>query len=123
MTKTKTDISVIIVSYNVRFYLEQCLRSVFAAGQGLRIEVLVVDNASPDNTPAYLSERFPKAAWPDLRLIDAKENLGFGRANNLALAQARGEYILFLTPDTLLGEDNTLMVMGKYKDLQKCFKI
>lgn len=107
MTKTKTDISVIIVSYNVRFYLEQCLRSVFAAGQGLRIEVLVVDNASPDNTPAYLSERFPKAAWPDLRLIDAKENLGFGRANNLALAQARGEYILFLNPDTLLGE-NTL---------------
>lgn len=105
MTASQTDLSVIIVSYNVRFYLEQCLRSVFAAGQGLRMEVLVVDNASPDATLDFLKERFPQAQWPALRLIDAGANLGFGKANNLALAQAKGEFILFLNPDTLLGED------------------
>lgn len=94
-----TDLSVIIVSYNVRYYLEQCLRSVFASQGGLTLEVFVVDNNSTDNSVAYLSERFPQ-----VRFIANKENVGFSRANNQAIRQAQGRYVLLLNPDTVVTE-------------------
>ena len=101
-------LSIIIVSYNVKYYLEQCLRSIFkAASPEIPMEIFVVDNASHDNSPAYLGKAFPKAQYPNLHIIKNARNIGFGKANNQAVAKASGEYILFLNPDTILTE-NTL---------------
>ncbi len=99
-------LSVIIVSYNVRHYLEQCLHSVWASAQrgGVETEVFVVDNASNDDSVAYLREKFPAEKYPDFHLIANSRNVGFGSANNQAVRLSRGEYILFLNPDTLLTE-------------------
>ena len=92
-------LSVVIVNYNVRYYLEQCLLSVEKALCGLNGEVFVVDNASTDDSMTYLKSRFP---W--VRYIENRENLGFSKANNQAIVQARGEYVLLLNPDTIVGE-------------------
>lgn len=94
------QLSIIIVNYNVRHFLEQCLASVRLATQGLQAEVLVADNASTDGSLAYLQPRFPEVQW-----LPLPHNVGFARANNLALQQARGRYILFLNPDTIVAED------------------
>ena len=94
------DLSVIIINYNVKFLLEQCLYSVSAAIAGLSAEVFVVDNASSDGSIAYLEPRFPK-----FHFIRNEENTGFARANNLALTRASGKYILFLNPDTIVPGD------------------
>lgn len=98
------DVSIIIVSYNVRHFLEQCLRSVYASKGQLELEIFVVDNASSDNTLGFLREQFPRAEHPELHLVNNVRNVGFGRANNQALAHAKGRYILFLNPDTVLTE-------------------
>ncbi len=97
-------LSVIIVSYNVRYYLEQCLISVFRAGEGIDMEVFVVDNASRDYSPEYLAIRFPANKYPHLHIINNARNIGFGKANNIAAAKAKGEYLLFLNPDTIVSE-------------------
>ena len=104
-------LSVIIVNYNVKYYLEQCLLSLQAAARDFDFEVFVVDNASRDGSVAYLHKRFPKSKCPWLHIIASQRNLGFGKANNLALKRACGEYILFLNPDTVLTE----------KTLKDCF--
>jgi GT2 family glycosyltransferase len=93
-------LSIIIVNYNVKYFLEQCLHSVVRAAEGLQTEIIVVDNASSDGSIDYLQPLFPS-----VHLIASKKNLGFGRANNLALQQAKGEYVLFLNPDTIVPED------------------
>ena len=98
------DVSIIIVSYNVRHFLEQCLRSVYASKGHLDLEIFVVDNASSDNTLGFLREQFPQAEHPELHLVNNVRNVGFGRANNQALAHTKGRYILFLNPDTVLTE-------------------
>ena len=98
------DVSIIIVSYNVRHFLEQCLRSVYASKGQLELEIFVVDNASSDHTLGFLREQFPQAEHPELHLVNNVRNVGFGRANNQALAHAKGRYILFLNPDTVLTE-------------------
>ena len=101
------DLSIIIVSYNVKDYLRGAIASVersLAVG-GLTGEILVVDNASSDGSAAMMRSEFP-----NVRLFDPGENLGFGRANNLALREAKGEYMLLLNPDTIVGED-TLRTM------------
>jgi GT2 family glycosyltransferase len=95
------DLSVLIVNYNVKAYIDQCLRSVERASQGLQVEVIVVDNASSDGSVAHIQKHFP---W--VTCIASPENLGFGRANNLAAAQAKGEFVLYLNPDTVVPEDN-----------------
>ena len=94
------SLSVIIVNYNVKYFLEQCLWSVRKAGQGLSVDIRVVDNASTDGSHSYLMARFPEVVfyWNDA-------NLGFARANNLALKDCRGDAVLFLNPDTILPED------------------
>ena len=92
------QLSIVIVNYNVRFFLEQCLSSVQKAMEGLDAELMVVDNYSSDGSLAYLVPLFPR-----VRFISNKENLGFARANNLALPYCRGEYVLFLNPDFSLG--------------------
>ena len=96
-------LSVVIVSYNVKYYLEQCLLSLRAAKGGFEREILVVDNASTDGTADYIVPRFP-----DIRFIQNQTNLGFSKANNIAINQSNGEYVLLLNPDTIVGEDTLL---------------
>lgn len=93
-------LSVIIVNYNVEFFLEQCLNSVFTALQHVEGEVIVVDNNSIDGSMAMV-----KAKFPQVQLIENKENVGFSRANNQALRIAKGDYHLLLNPDTIVEED------------------
>ena len=88
-------VSIIIVSYNVKYYIEQCLRSVVVAGQDVDYEVWVVDNASTDNTVTYLKKVFPPKQFPHIHVIGNRVNLGFGRANNQMLQYCTGEYVLF----------------------------
>ncbi len=92
--------SVVIVNYNVKFFLEQCLNSVFAAAQGIDTEVWVVDNNSVDGSVAMVREKFPQ-----VRLIANKDNVGFSKANNQALRQITGDCVLMLNPDTLVETD------------------
>jgi len=94
------DLSVIIVSYNVRYFLEQCLVSVSKATEHIDSEIFVVDNNSTDGSCAMVSREFP-----EVKLIMNNENRGFSAANNQALKLAAGRYILLLNPDTLIGED------------------
>lgn len=103
-------LSVIIVNYNVKYFIEVCLHSVFRAAEGIAAEVIVVDNNSKDDSCAMI-----KAMYPQVRLIENKENLGFSRANNQGVAIAQGEYILFLNPDTVMPED-FLQKMVAYMD-------
>ncbi|RYY89607.1 MAG: glycosyltransferase [Chitinophagaceae bacterium] len=93
-------LSVIIVNYNVRYFLEQCLHSVRAAAVGIATELIVIDNNSSDDSATYLASRFPELVY-----IHNDANIGFAKACNQGLARATGEYILFLNPDTLLPED------------------
>ena len=90
------DLTVVIVNYNVRHFLEQCLYSVARASEGLRVQTIVVDNASADDSLAMLRAR------PGLEVIANAENVGFARANNQGIRRARGRYILLLNPDTLV---------------------
>lgn len=101
------DLSVVIVNYNVRHFAEQCLNSVREASDGLTVEVWVVDNDSTDGSVEYLRPKFP-----EVHFIASQENLGFARANNLALKQAGGRYLLILNPDTLLGRDSLRAMIG-----------
>ncbi len=94
------QVSVIIVNYNVKYFLEHCLYSVQKATKSLKAEIIVVDNASSDGSIEYLLDKFP-----EVNFIDNPKNLGFAKANNQALREAKGEYILFLNPDTIVPED------------------
>jgi GT2 family glycosyltransferase len=100
MSKTNLDLSVIIVNYNVVYFLEQCLNSVIAASKNLKVEIFVVDNNSVDGSVELVKEKFP-----DVKLIANKENTGFSKANNQAIQMSSGRYILLLNPDTVVEED------------------
>ena len=93
-------LSVVIVNYNVCYFLEQCLKSVEEAIKNLDAEVFVVDNNSVDGSVEMVREKFP-----DVHLIESGANLGFSKGNNLAIRQAKGEYILLLNPDTFVEQD------------------
>ncbi len=92
-------LSVVIVSYNVRELLTACIDSVVKAAEGIDTEVFVVDNKSVDDTIEVINRDYP---W--VHLINNKENLGFSKANNIAIRQAEGEYVLLLNPDTVVAE-------------------
>ncbi|MGC9343336.1 MAG: glycosyltransferase family 2 protein, partial [Bacteroidales bacterium] len=94
------DLSIVIVNYNVKYFIEQCLHSVHKALKGINAEVFVVDNNSVDGSCPMIREKFP---W--VNLIESKENLGFSKGNNLALKKAKGEFCLLLNPDTVVEED------------------
>lgn len=93
-------LSVIIVNYNVKYFLDQALRSVLRASEGLDIETIVVDNNSSDGSVEMVEERFP-----EVKLIANKENTGFSKANNQGIEISTGEYVLLLNPDTVVEED------------------
>jgi len=94
------QISVIILNYNVRFFLEQCVLSVEKALQNIDGEIIVVDNDSPDDSCEMMKQRFP-----NIKLIENKENTGFPKGNNIGVAHAKGEYLCILNPDTVVAED------------------
>ena len=94
------QLSVIIVNYNVRYFLEQCLKSVTKAIENIDAEVFVVDNNSSDNSMQMVKEKFP-----NVKCIENKENVGFSKANNQAILQSKGKYVLLLNPDTIVEED------------------
>jgi GT2 family glycosyltransferase len=94
------QLSVVIVNYNVKYFLEQCLLSVQRAVSGLEAEVFVVDNASADGSVEMVREKFP-----EVRLVANQNNVGFSTANNQAIHAAKGEFILLLNPDTVVAED------------------
>jgi GT2 family glycosyltransferase len=93
-------LSIIIVNYNVKKLLEACLYSVEKAIQGVDAEVLIVDNASSDDSVAHL-----RSLFPSYRLIENTSNKGFAKANNQGLSFASGKYVLFLNPDTVVPPD------------------
>ncbi|MEO7292880.1 MAG: glycosyltransferase family 2 protein, partial [Ginsengibacter sp.] len=94
------QLTIIIVNYNVKYFLEQCLCSVMKAVENIETEIFVVDNNSSDGSKDFFKDRFSR-----VKFIWNNENIGFSKANNIALKEATGNYILFLNPDTLLPED------------------
>ena len=91
------DLSVVIVSFNTRDMLRECLRSVYRATGSLRVQVIIVDNASIDGSPAMVADEFP-----DALVLRSEVNLGFGRANNLGFQSVRGRYAVLLNSDAFL---------------------
>ena len=106
----EADLSVVIVTYNVRELLEQALRAVQRASSGLEVEVFVVDNDSADGTARMVRSRFP-----DVHLIANEQNTGFAVANNQAIRLAAGRHVLVLNPDTVVQED-TLRTLVRFMD-------
>jgi GT2 family glycosyltransferase len=94
------QLSVVIVNYNVRHFLELCLKSVQTAITTMDAEIIVVDNASADDSCEMV-----RTLFPDVVLIDNKDNVGFSTANNQGVAMAQGEYVCILNPDTFVTEE------------------
>jgi len=94
------ELSIIIVNWNTRELLKECIQSIYKETKGFSFEIFVVDNASADGSAAMIEREFP-----DVMLIRNEENLGFGRANNQAVKRSRGEFVLFLNPDTRIQQN------------------
>lgn len=101
------QLSIIILNYNVRYFLEQCILSVQEALSGIDSEIIVIDNNSSDDSCLMIEERFP-----DVKLILNSENFGFPKGNNIGVANARGKYICILNPDTVVAEDTFSKVLA-----------
>lgn len=104
------QLSVIILNYNVRYFLEQCVHSVLKALEGIDGEIIVIDNASSDDSCEMMKTKFPH-----IKLIENKDNLGFPKGNNIGVAQAKGEYICILNPDTVVAEDTFTKILSFVK--------
>lgn len=109
------ELSVIIVNYNVKYFLEQCLYSVCKACEKIEAEIFVVDNHSTDGSKEYFAGRFPFVhfRWKNI-------NRGFGRANNSVLPEIKGNHILFLNPDTIVAEDCFEKCIAFFKENNDC---
>ncbi len=100
-------LSVVIVNYNVRYFLELCLKSVQAALNNIPAEIIVVDNQSPDDSCEMV-----KTLFPEVKLIANADNVGFAKANNQGVAIAKGEYVCILNPDTVVAEDTFTKILA-----------
>ena len=109
-------LSVVIVSYRVKHYLEQCIISVERATEGIDREIVVVDNHSDDGTVEFLKERFADR----ITLVESNHNLGFSKANNIAIRQTDSDYVLLLNPDTFIAEDSLRQVLTFMDEHPKC---
>ncbi len=105
---TMKKLTIVIVSYNVRHYLEQCIESVLRAAKDIDHDIYVVDNASHDDTIDCIEKRFGQ----QVTLIESQHNLGFARANNQAIRRSDSQYVLLLNPDTIVSEDSLQQVIG-----------
>ncbi len=101
------QLSVIILNYNVRYFLEQCVLSVQKALENIEGEIIVIDNASSDDSCDMMKTKFPQ-----IKLIENKDNLGFPKGNNIGVAEAKGEYICILNPDTVVAEDTFTKILN-----------
>ncbi|MCU4188558.1 glycosyltransferase family 2 protein [Flavobacterium sp. HXWNR29] len=101
------QLSVIILNYNVRYFLEQCVLCVQKALEDIDGEIIVIDNASSDDSCEMMKTKFPH-----IKLIENKDNLGFPKGNNIGVAQAKGEYICILNPDTVVAEDTFFKILN-----------
>jgi len=104
-------LSVVILNYNVRYFLEACLRSVEAAIAEMDAEIIVVDNNSPDDSCDMM-----RTTFPNIQLIQNKENVGFAKANNQGVKLAKGDFICILNPDTIVAEDTFTQLLEFAKD-------
>lgn len=109
------QLSVIILNYNVRHFLELCLLSVYKALRDIEGEVIVVDNNSGDDSCAMVRSRYPM-----VKLIENKENTGFPKGNNIGVAAAGGKYICVLNPDTVVAEDTFIKLLAYAGGLENC---
>lgn len=109
------DVSFVIVNFNTREFVLDCLRSVYQQTNGVSFEIIVVDNASADGSSAAIRAEFPKVS-----VIDAGENLGFGRANNLGAERAAGDYLFFLNSDTVLLNDAASILLSFLSSRPSC---
>ncbi|MBN2090157.1 glycosyltransferase [candidate division KSB1 bacterium] len=105
------ELSVIIVNYNVKHFLEQALLSIQKAIQGIDTEIIVVDNASQDGSVAMLRQKFPT-----VKLILNTKNIGFAAANNFAIKQIQGKYVVFINPDTVVQEDTFRILISFFEN-------
>ena len=110
-----SQLSIIIVSYNVKYFLLHCLHSIHNATGNISLEIFVVDNSSKDNTCEAVLQQFP-----NVQLIQNTENAGFAKACNQAIRQAQSEYILLLNPDTMLREDTLSKVIAYMNEHAHC---
>lgn len=101
------QLSVIILNYNVRYFLELCVLSVQNALKTIDAEIIVIDNNSQDGSCEMMERRFP-----NVKLIRNKENTGFPKGNNIGVAQAKGEYVCILNPDTVVAEDTFVKILN-----------
>lgn len=101
------QLSIIILNYNVRYFLEQCVLSVQEATIGIDAEIIVVDNNSSDESVLMMQEKFP-----EVTLIQNKENFGFPKGNNIGFRQAKGKHICILNPDTVVAEDTFTKILA-----------
>ena len=92
-------LSVVILNYNVKYFLELCLQSVQAALEGISSEIIVIDNNSCDNSCSMV-----KSNYPDVKLIKSNKNLGFSKGNNIAKNIVKGDFVCILNPDTMVEE-------------------
>ena len=105
------QLSVIILNYNVRYFLEICVLSVQTALSNIDSEIIVVDNNSQDDSCEMIKKRFP-----NVTLIQNNYNIGFPKGNNIGVARAKGEYICILNPDTVVAEDTFLKILAFAKE-------
>lgn len=101
------QLSVIILNYNVRYFLEQCVLSVQEALSTLDAEIIVIDNNSSDDSCEMMKSKFP-----NIKLIENKVNFGFPKGNNIGVSQAHGKYICILNPDTVVAEDTFVKILA-----------
>ncbi len=106
------DLSIVIVNWNSRAYLEKCLASIYSNANGLNLEVVVIDNASFDGTADMLARQFP-----ELKFIQSQRNLGFSGANNQAFEASTGDVLLFLNPDTEIVGRALEVLLSRLKSL------
>jgi N-acetylglucosaminyl-diphospho-decaprenol L-rhamnosyltransferase len=107
-------LTIIIVNWNTSSLLRRCLESVDEAGRQLRLEIIIIDNASSDGSSEMIKNEFPHA-----QLVQNNENAGFSKANNQGLKIAKGEYILLLNPDTLMADPSAIVQWLEFMDRHK----
>lgn len=115
MESPAVDLSVIVVSFNTRHLLDEMMSSLHSAAEGCSMQVLVVDNASTDGSPAYILERFP-----EVELIVNDVNVGFGRANNQAVPRVNGRFVLLLNTDAFAAPGSVAVMLRQMRDNPHC---